>query len=377
MPTSIYRPRPGRARLPRRLDARGVAPRATPPGAGGTAFSCLGDLLLERWHGPSIGITGTAGKTTTTALVAGILRAAGTDVAVGRGARAGNLWPTAGPARAPRPPLTGARRRHYRPPARADELPPRVHALQPDDSSRDLLLARPHRAARQPRPLPRGQGDDRAPPAPRRYRRRERRRRLRRLRRRDLRRPRWSSRFGRSVDRGAFLDPARGLVLAGCGHDPRNGARDASRSFGPHPGNIVAAAAIAVAAEPGGSTPRRSSAGIRTRPSSPLARTARRHPRRDPRDRRWDGRNPAEGRRHARAIPRPQRRPHRRRPERCRRRAGSRRPGRAPAPPARRRRDRPCRPGRCHLRRRPPRGSPSSSGGATSSPSRWRISTPP
>ena len=43
----------------------------------GTRISCLGDLLLERWQGPTIGITGTAGKTTTTALVAAMLGASG------------------------------------------------------------------------------------------------------------------------------------------------------------------------------------------------------------------------------------------------------------------------------------------------------------
>jgi len=62
--------------------------------ARGVRLSCLGDLLLERWPGPSVGITGTAGKTSTTALTAEILRAAGIEVAVSRGARAGNLWPT-------------------------------------------------------------------------------------------------------------------------------------------------------------------------------------------------------------------------------------------------------------------------------------------
>ena len=72
-----------------------AAPRVQRLRARGTRVSCLGDLLLERWPGPSIGITGTAGKTMTTSLTAEILHAAGVDVAVSRGARAGNLWPTA------------------------------------------------------------------------------------------------------------------------------------------------------------------------------------------------------------------------------------------------------------------------------------------
>jgi UDP-N-acetylmuramoylalanine--D-glutamate ligase len=71
-----------------------AAPRVQRLRARGSRVSCLGDLLLERWPGPTIGITGTAGKTTTTHLTAEILRCAGFDVAVSRGARAGNLWPT-------------------------------------------------------------------------------------------------------------------------------------------------------------------------------------------------------------------------------------------------------------------------------------------
>lgn len=71
-----------------------VAPRVAKLRAQGTRVSCLGDLLLERWAGPTIAITGTAGKTTTTSLVSAILRAAGIDLAVSQGARAGNLWPT-------------------------------------------------------------------------------------------------------------------------------------------------------------------------------------------------------------------------------------------------------------------------------------------
>ncbi len=71
-----------------------IAPRVQRLRAQGTRISCLGELLLERWRGPTIGITGTAGKTTTTSLVASILRAGGVDVAMSAGARAGNLWPT-------------------------------------------------------------------------------------------------------------------------------------------------------------------------------------------------------------------------------------------------------------------------------------------
>lgn len=71
-----------------------VAPRVRRLRARGTRISCLGDLLLERWAGPTIGITGTAGKTTTTALTAAILRTAGIPVVASAGARAGNLWPT-------------------------------------------------------------------------------------------------------------------------------------------------------------------------------------------------------------------------------------------------------------------------------------------
>jgi UDP-N-acetylmuramoylalanine--D-glutamate ligase len=72
-----------------------VAPRVQRLRAQGTRISCLGDLLLERWRGPTLGITGTAGKTTTTSLVTAMLEAGGIEVAVSAGARAGNLWPTA------------------------------------------------------------------------------------------------------------------------------------------------------------------------------------------------------------------------------------------------------------------------------------------
>ena len=72
-----------------------VAPRVAKLRARGARLSCLGDLLLERWRGPSIGITGTAGKTTDDRARRCDPPARRHDIAVSTGARAGNLWPTA------------------------------------------------------------------------------------------------------------------------------------------------------------------------------------------------------------------------------------------------------------------------------------------
>ena len=72
-----------------------TAPRVGRLRASGCRVRCLADLLLERARVPTIGITGTAGKTTTTALVVQLLRAAGVRVHASTTARAGNLWPTA------------------------------------------------------------------------------------------------------------------------------------------------------------------------------------------------------------------------------------------------------------------------------------------
>jgi UDP-N-acetylmuramoylalanine--D-glutamate ligase len=72
-----------------------VAPRVALLRASGCALRCLGDLVLERSPVPTIGVTGTAGKTTTAAFLAYLLRTAGLTVHTGTTARAGNLWPTA------------------------------------------------------------------------------------------------------------------------------------------------------------------------------------------------------------------------------------------------------------------------------------------
>ena len=72
-----------------------VAPRVTRLRAAGTRVRCLGDLVLERARVPTIGVTGTAGKTTTAFLLVQLLRKAGVEAHAGTTARAGNLWPTA------------------------------------------------------------------------------------------------------------------------------------------------------------------------------------------------------------------------------------------------------------------------------------------
>jgi UDP-N-acetylmuramoylalanine--D-glutamate ligase len=71
-----------------------VAPRVRLLRAAGARLTCLSDLLLERARVSTLGVTGTAGKTTTTAFAVQLLRAAGTEVAASTTARAANLWAT-------------------------------------------------------------------------------------------------------------------------------------------------------------------------------------------------------------------------------------------------------------------------------------------
>ena len=72
-----------------------VAPRVVQLRAAGCRVRCLADLVLERARVPTIGITGTAGKTTAAIFAAALLRGTGTTVHASTTARAGNLWPSA------------------------------------------------------------------------------------------------------------------------------------------------------------------------------------------------------------------------------------------------------------------------------------------
>src|SRR5688500_6548125 len=65
-----------------------VAPRVGRLRASGCRVRCLGDLVLERASIPTIGITGTAGKTTTAALLVQLLRLAAVEAHASTTARA-------------------------------------------------------------------------------------------------------------------------------------------------------------------------------------------------------------------------------------------------------------------------------------------------
>ncbi len=71
-----------------------TAPRVARLRAAGTRLSCLSDLLLQRSVIPAIGVTGTAGKSTTSAFIVQLLGAAGVAVVASTTARSGNLWAT-------------------------------------------------------------------------------------------------------------------------------------------------------------------------------------------------------------------------------------------------------------------------------------------
>ena len=238
-----------------------VAPRVRHLRARGTRISCLGDLLLGRWGESTVGITGTAGKTTTTALVAGVLRAAGIEIAVSRGARAGNLWPTAdlldrlerGGSASRSLLLLELTSSHLAFMHRSPSIAA-VISFWPDHLELHGDLAR-YRAAKETivRYQRRGDiaivnGDDAS--------------------------------FGfaavteaglaefsleHPVENGAYLDPTRGLVLASHGSETALGPLPAATAA-THPGNVLAAAAIATGA---GALPAAVKEGIRVAAAPP------------------------------------------------------------------------------------------------------------
>lgn len=63
--------------------------------AAGAVISSIGELLLARWNGRTLGVTGSGGKTTATRLIGAMLAASGVDATISDDARAANAWPTA------------------------------------------------------------------------------------------------------------------------------------------------------------------------------------------------------------------------------------------------------------------------------------------
>jgi UDP-N-acetylmuramoylalanine--D-glutamate ligase len=69
------------------------APGVTAARARGARVTTLAELIIAGHDGPWVGVTGTAGKTSTCHALAHILRAAGRPVIISTTARSGNAWP--------------------------------------------------------------------------------------------------------------------------------------------------------------------------------------------------------------------------------------------------------------------------------------------
>jgi len=72
-----------------------VSPRVVRLRESGVLVSCLADVVLARAGQRVLGVTGTAGKTTTTSIVAQLLATAGLEVALPAPGLSANLWPDA------------------------------------------------------------------------------------------------------------------------------------------------------------------------------------------------------------------------------------------------------------------------------------------
>lgn len=70
-----------------------TAPVVREARAAGARITLLAELVLDRAAGPVVGVTGTAGKTSTCRALESILRSCGRHVAISSTARSGNAWP--------------------------------------------------------------------------------------------------------------------------------------------------------------------------------------------------------------------------------------------------------------------------------------------
>ena len=70
-----------------------TAPQVREARAAGARVTVLAELLLDRAAGPVVGVTGTAGKTSTCRALESLLRSCGRPVAISSTARSGNAWP--------------------------------------------------------------------------------------------------------------------------------------------------------------------------------------------------------------------------------------------------------------------------------------------
>ena len=70
-----------------------TAPGVREARAAGAQVTVLAEFLLDRAAGPVVGVTGTAGKTSTCRALESLLRSCGRPVAISSTARSGNAWP--------------------------------------------------------------------------------------------------------------------------------------------------------------------------------------------------------------------------------------------------------------------------------------------
>ena len=137
-------------------DVRLLSPWAPLADGGLAGASGAADLLLRFSPVPVLGVTGSAGKTTTSRLAEAMLRASGIETLASSDAPADNAWPTAGLLERV---LAGSPSRVVH--RRADLEPSRGLLREPADRLHHERLGRPRRPARQPRRVSRRQAPHR------------------------------------------------------------------------------------------------------------------------------------------------------------------------------------------------------------------------